>query len=936
MRMSQSLIISQYSLPEAEFENICRQFDEKPKPLVISNMIHSGYMDLIRQFRSRSWKTLIIYVNPTASGNMLPILRLMSFMIPASRRFFLDADNQPRPFGLGRGIVDIGAVVWALFHGVFALVFITLMMMALNRLGRNVPDYDAAMTSKRFVYLRPSLWHGLRTGGANAHMVGVIGGLLEHGFHVDCVTDDRIDIVDAGFENQTVDSSHAFTIPRELNNFNFQFDIVRHIKNRLGSSFKGVFYQRLSVGSTAGVVVSRWCGMPLVTEYNGSETWLASHWSRVYWLSSIIDYLEVSILRHSHLIVTVSNTLKAELISKGLPEDRILVNPNGVDFRRFASSNFDNDYRQSLRGNFGFLPEDQVFTFVGSFGAWHGASLLADAIAGLLSSKNQAAKHIKFLLVGNGREYPQVSDELASFIDRGQVVMTGAVDFKTIPELIMISDVCVAPTIENSDGSEFFGSPTKLFEYMASGKPTIASCIGQVKDIMAGSHDVEDIERASIQDGAGVGVLFRANDKEELKKAILYLAANPELGRRMGMNAARVAEELHTWGNRVSLLIARLQELRSQAKNRTLRVLVNAIHSRSGGGVTYLRNILPLLARDVRIEIHVLMHEEQHDTYSDYLSGCKVHYLHYPDTRLRTLFYEQVFLPVLARRLNMDVVFSPANYGPIFAGRSVILLRNALGVAFEEKRPSKIIYWLLLYSATFMSIVAARRIISVSNYASRSCPAVLVSLLRHRLDIVPHGVGAAFVPQKIARRRESEMLAVSDLYVQKNLHRLIEAFSLIVDRFPDVKLLIAGKPIDQDYADILHKSIIELELEGRVEFLGSVETDKLVELYQRCTLFVFPSTVETFGNPIVEAMACGAPVASSNAAAMPEVAGDAAVYFDPRNIEHMASVLSDLLSDPAKRAELSVKSLEHSRLFSWEITAEKLTENLLKAGNYKC
>ena len=155
-----------------------------------------------------------------------------------------------------------------------------------------------------------------------------------------------------------------------------------------------------------------------------------------------------------------------------------------------------------------------------------------------------------------------------------------------------------------------------------------------------------------------------------------------------------------------------------------------------------------------------------------------------------------------------------------------------------------------------------------------------------------------FSPHPIyAKYEHSSCGSVSDIYVQKNFKNLICAVARIASEHSDVKLKIAGQPIDTEYFAELKKMVSEQKLDGKVEFLGQVHPQELVALYQRCGVFVFPSTVETFGNPLVEAMACGAPIACSNTAAMPEVVGDAAVFFDPLNIESITSAISSFLND---------------------------------------
>ena len=108
-----------------------------------------------------------------------------------------------------------------------------------------------------------------------------------------------------------------------------------------------------------------------------------------------------------------------------------------------------------------------------------------------------------------------------------------------------------------------------------------------------------------------------------------------------------------------------------------------------------------------------------------------------------------------------------------------------------------------------------------------------------------------------------------------------------------------------------------------MELLGRLSTDVLADLYRRCALFVFPSLAETFGNPLLEAMACGAPVVSSRATAMPEVLGDAAVFFDPLDVEGMGAAIGRVLGDGDLRRRLGEKALARAQAFSWETTAQR-------------
>ena len=194
-----------------------------------------------------------------------------------------------------------------------------------------------------------------------------------------------------------------------------------------------------------------------------------------------------------------------------------------------------------------------------------------------------------------------------------------------------------------------------------------------------------------------------------------------------------------------------------------------------------------------------------------------------------------------------------------FAPAQIIMLRNSLAVAGKEKRPIKRLYWGGLTLMTALSLLTSRRAIAVSDYARKALTFGLGERFKNKVTVIHHGVSKIFVSDNTVSRK-NYLLAVSDIYVQKNLHTLIQALSKIRENFPDIILKIAGKAIDEGYLQELRIALDQAHLNDAVEFLGEKKSDELLKLYQECKLFIFPSTVETFGNPLVEAMACGVPV----------------------------------------------------------------------------
>ncbi|MBF0267938.1 MAG: glycosyltransferase family 4 protein [Alphaproteobacteria bacterium] len=351
------------------------------------------------------------------------------------------------------------------------------------------------------------------------------------------------------------------------------------------------------------------------------------------------------------------------------------------------------------------------------------------------------------------------------------------------------------------------------------------------------------------------------------------------------------------------------------------RILVNALHAKTGGGITYLQAMLPRLAARSDIELHLAIHESQLEQFPDNLPNVKRHISIFKDGFLRRLMWEQFVLPAIAWQ-QADVTFSPANFGPLFAPRPVVLLRNALGVADHDKRFVKQMYWKALGAVTWLSLALAPKAIAVSAYAKRHLAFGFAS----KVSVVHHGVDAGqFMPPESSR--QDYILAVGDLTVQKNFHTLIEA----VAQLPGQRLLIAGKMIDLVYARQIEDQIKRLGLNDRVILLGGVSRERLAELYGECKAFAFSSTVETFGNPLLEAMASGCPILCSNAAAMPEILGGAGLLVEAQDAKAWEQALARLFADPGLSTRLSLMALARAKDFSWDVTALQTASLLAEA-----
>jgi glycosyltransferase involved in cell wall biosynthesis len=207
-------------------------------------------------------------------------------------------------------------------------------------------------------------------------------------------------------------------------------------------------------------------------------------------------------------------------------------------------------------------------------------------------------------------------------------------------------------------------------------------------------------------------------------------------------------------------------------------------------------------------------------------------------------------------------------------------------------------------------------IIAVSEFTSLQIQHLL-GVEQSRIRVVPHGVHLPASPDE--GERENIILFVGALQTRKNLMRLVSAFEAVPNNW---RLILAGSP--EGYgADAILDAIEGSPVRGRIEIPGHLPTSALHELFRRASIFAFPSLDEGFGMPVLEAMAFGVPVITSNGSALPEVAGDAAHFVDPSNIEDISAALIHLIQDESYRRELVRRGYRRALEFSWKNTAEK-------------
>lgn len=394
------------------------------------------------------------------------------------------------------------------------------------------------------LYLRTDHWFGLAGGGSVAHTSGVVNGLRENGIDLELVSTDRLLglMSDAGLEIVAPHYDHRAII-KGAPELAYNATLIAAVESRLQHHRPDFIYQRLSYMNFVGAELRLRRGIPFVCEFNGPLRWVGKHWDREFdFVGSTSERIETLMLQAADLVVVVSETVRDLAIERGIAAEKILVNPNGVDTGIYKPDVDASALRRSLG-----LDGKIVLGFIGTFGEWHGADKLAAAYAKLRADRPDLAARVHLLMIGDGPTRARAQAVIEAGGAGQAATFTGAVPQAQGPVYLAAADVLVSPHVPNPDGSRFFGSPTKLFEYMAMGRGIVASDLDQIGAIL--SHDK-------------TAWLVKPGSVDELAAGLARLADDRPLRERLGKAARAAVEAQYTWRAHVSHILSALEARR--------------------------------------------------------------------------------------------------------------------------------------------------------------------------------------------------------------------------------------------------------------------------------------------------------------------------------------------------------------------------------------
>jgi glycosyltransferase involved in cell wall biosynthesis len=370
-----------------------------------------------------------------------------------------------------------------------------------------------------------------------------------------------------------------------------------------------------------------------------------------------------------------------------------------------------------------------------------------------------------------------------------------------------------------------------------------------------------------------------------------------------------------------------------------LHIVIDARRIRDFGVGTYIRSLVRALSAIDSINRYTLVSgpEDVRD-----LAGLPENFHSAVYARQDERHIDNFLFPMFLRGLSPDLVHVPLNRVPLLMIQPyVVTVHDLANLFFEWEEYSKLRIQLRRFRLK-RGLARASRVIAVSE-ATRADVERIAGVPPNRLRLVynapdpgflkPDGRDSAEERRRIMERYQIQypyLLYAGNIRRHKNIPRLVEAFAVVREQlashpvYRELRLVIIGDNISE-YPSV-RQAVIRSRAEHVVRFLGFVPFETLRCFYQSAAAFVFPSRYEGFGLPPLEAMACGAPVVTSNVSSLPEVVDDAAILVNPENVFDIVRGIRDALLDEEVRADLIRKGRERAARFSWSRTARQVLE----------
>jgi glycosyltransferase involved in cell wall biosynthesis/ubiquinone/menaquinone biosynthesis C-methylase UbiE len=399
------------------------------------------------------------------------------------------------------------------------------------------------------VYLRTDFWTQIQSGGSYGHTSYVAKELAAVTDRVICFLPQHYSLLEEwGIEQVVLDRPMEHTTGDDP-----IISATAHYTPLLKAVFQtskpSYIYERLCLGNYSAARLSQELRIPYIVEYNGSEISMArSFGGRPSIYEEEFLLAEMAAFKQATLISVISARVRDQLVDRGVEPWKIVVNPNGADTSVYAPPSVEG--KAQVRAEAGLHPTDVVVGFTGTFGGWHGIDVLAAGIPRVCA----ALPSVKFLLIGDGSHKHLVDAAVVQHNLQDRVISTGRVPQADGARLLGACDIYVSPHSSHMVDSRFFGSPTKLFEYMAMGGGIVASNLEQIGEVLSPALTSEDLHRHDIAVVDERAVLCTPGSVDEFVDGVVGLCGRLDVAKALGANARRAVVREFSWHAHVDRL----------------------------------------------------------------------------------------------------------------------------------------------------------------------------------------------------------------------------------------------------------------------------------------------------------------------------------------------------------------------------------------------
>jgi len=512
------------------------------------------FIKKFREIRKIKYNNIICGYQDLNDKNLQYPIKFFLLLSQANKKYFLDNKGGVSYMSLWRFIfIDTPIFLLELIYDLFLVIFTWLGVIIFNflpkrkdkrLLRRFAPNNKNTITrnGREIIYLRTDNFRGLQQGGSFTHFRGIVTAFYQLGYQIHYLGSGIIEVPKINLAKTIINYHLKFNLP-EIPDIYYNWRFIPKALKIIKTKKPLFLYQRHSIFNICGAALSQLTGIPLVLEYNGSEPWIRQKWGGLLIFKRLCYFMENTALKKADLITVVSKPMKDELLKRKIPEEKILVNYNGVDTNEFNFKIDGSEIRKKYN-----LENKIVIGAVSTFGVWHGMPILSQAVKPIINKIQNTEYKIHFLFIGDGVERIKCENIIKESEMSEYVTFTGTVPFTEIPKYLAACDILVAPHIPNSDGTPFFGSPTKLFEYMAMGKGIVASNLDQIGEVL------EDRKTA---------LLVKPGDVTDLATGIIRLIQDKKLREELGRNARQKVINNYTWEENALRIINKIEQMKS-------------------------------------------------------------------------------------------------------------------------------------------------------------------------------------------------------------------------------------------------------------------------------------------------------------------------------------------------------------------------------------